>query len=151
MRIDLIFCDRWQRELWKMLENKRAIRGQRALNPDRISNCRSSHAYSIPRFRQNQASKETRESLRRFIQSSAHSTSLTDTFTTLLHSSITMGLLDTIKDAFSSHTETSSSSTTDHAPVPELPEKAVFDAPNVTVIFVLGGPGAGTPIDSSLY
>ena len=33
--------------------------------------------------------------------------------------------------------------TSDSPPVPQLPDSAVFDKVKVTVVFVLGGPGAG--------
>ncbi len=35
--------------------------------------------------------------------------------------------------------------------LPDLPEHAVFNNSRVTVIFVLGGPGAGTPLDDTLH
>ena len=45
--------------------------------------------------------------------------------------------------AASASTGPSQSPTTKNDAVPSLPEKAVFDHDKVTVIFVLGGPGAG--------
>ena len=56
-----------------------------------------------------------------------------------------MGLLDSITGAFSSSTTTTTPAG-DTTTLPDLPDKAVFDNEKVTVIFVLGGPGAGKQV-----
>ena len=71
-----------------------------------------------------------------------------------------MSLINQIKEVFGSTSQLSNTSSsakpdadapatapTDQSePVPQLPNSVVFDSSEVTVVFVLGGPGAGTDV-----
>jgi len=59
-----------------------------------------------------------------------------------------MPIIDTVKDALGLNSSAPNAQVAGSADaqtkLPELPDQAVFDHERVTVIFVLGGPGAGT-------